>query len=140
MSANGVERRFTPRMQLRLPIDLSLATAIAPPEHVESLNISRRGVYLSTALPITAGAPVELRFTMPEEIIGKPERAWRCVGRVVRVDRPRRFWGRRGVGIQFDYYELVPAPDEIRLIKAKPRGVNARSKFLERAKNASSLN
>src|SRR5690348_6621937 len=140
MSSNGVERRFTPRMQLQLPIHLSLASAIAPPEHIESLNISRRGVYLSTALPITAGAPVELRFTMPEEISGKPERAWRCVGRVVRVDRPRRFWGRRGVGIQFDYYELVPAPADIRLLKTKPRSAKTRSKLLERAKRAVNFN
>lgn len=75
---------------------------------MRSLNISRRGVYLATALPISTGAAVELHFAMPEEISGKPERAWRCIGRVVRVDKPKRFWGRRGVGIQFDYYEIVP--------------------------------
>jgi hypothetical protein len=41
------------------------------------MNISRRGVYLATSLPVTAGMAVELQFTMPEEISGKPERAWR---------------------------------------------------------------
>lgn len=140
MNSNGVERRFTPRMQLQLPIHLSLASAIAPTEYVESLNISRRGVYLSTALPLTAGAPVELHFTMPEEISGKPERAWRCIGRVVRVDRPRRFRGHRGVGIQFDYYELVAMPADDRLNKAKPRSVKTRAKILERAKRVVNFN
>ena len=109
MTTKASDRRFTPRLDLHLPIQFRpvLNTAVAE-ESAQSLNISRRGVYLSTSLPVTMGTPVELQFTMPEEISGKPERAWRCVGRVVRVDKDGRLWGRRGVGIQFDYYELVP--------------------------------
>lgn len=109
MSTKGPDRRFTLRMELHLPIQFRpvLNSAVAG-ERAQSLNISRRGVYLSTSLPVSMGMPVELEFTMPEEISGKPERAWRCVGRVVRVDPGGRLRGRRGVGIQFDYYELVP--------------------------------
>lgn len=109
MTRKASDRRFTPRMDLRLPIQFRpVASSAAPEEIAESVNISRRGVYFSTGLPVTMGTPVELQFTMPEEITGKPERAWRCVGRVVRIDKHERPWGRRGVGIQFDYYELVP--------------------------------
>jgi hypothetical protein len=110
MSAKEPERRFTPRMDLHLPIHFRpvSTSAVRDEEKSQSLNISRRGVYLSTSLPVSMGQAVELQFTMPEEITGKPERAWRCVGRVVRVDKRGRLWGRRGIGIQFDYYELVP--------------------------------
>jgi hypothetical protein len=108
MNAYGPDRRYTPRMDLQLPIHFRPALDFAAEESSQSVNISRRGVYLATSLPVTMGMSVELRFTMPEEISGKPERAWRCVGRVVRVDKHGRLWGRRGVGIQFDYYELVP--------------------------------
>lgn len=109
MTTQGSDRRFTPRMDLHLPIHLRPISNFAfSEENAQSMNISRRGVYLSTSLPITMGTAVELQFTMPEEITGKPERAWRCVGRVVRVDKHGRLWGRRGIGIQFDYYELVP--------------------------------
>jgi len=44
---------------------------------------------------------------MPEEISGSPTTEWRCTGHVVRVepiDTPR---GKLGVGIQFDYYEIL---------------------------------
>jgi hypothetical protein len=106
------ERRLTPRMDLHLPINFRpVLNSTRHEEKAQSLNISRRGVYLATALPVTAGMAVELQFTMPEEITGKPERAWRCVGRVVRVDKRALRWGRCGVGIQFDYYELVPLSD-----------------------------
>jgi hypothetical protein len=108
MSKKDPERRFTLRMDLHLPIQFRpVLNSTVAEENAQSLNISRRGVYLSTSLPVTMGMPVELQFTMPEEISGKPERAWRCVGRVVRIDKHGRLWGRRGVGIQFDYYELV---------------------------------
>ena len=96
-------------MDLHLPIHFRpVLNSANHEEKAQSLNISRRGVYISTALPVTMGMAVELQFTMPEEITGKPERAWRCVGRIVRVDKRGRLWGRRGIGIQFDYYELVP--------------------------------
>lgn len=109
MTGKVPDRRFTPRMGLRLPIRFRPFSHIeVPQELTETVNISRRGVYFSTSLPVSMGATVELQFTMPEEITGKPERAWRCVGRVVRVDKHSRLWGRRGIGIQFDYYELVP--------------------------------
>jgi hypothetical protein len=44
---------------------------------------------------------------MPEEITGKPTTEWRCSGRVVRlqpVDTPQ---GKTGVGVEFDYYEIL---------------------------------
>jgi hypothetical protein len=109
MTMKKTDRRFTPRMDLHLPISFWPASnAAGPHEESQSLNISRRGVYLSTSLPVTMGTAVEMQFTMPEEISGKPERAWHCVGRIVRVDNRGRLWGRRGIGIRFDYYELVP--------------------------------
>lgn len=108
MSIRVPDRRFTPRMDLRLPIRFHpFSTFDVPEEAAETVNISRRGVYFSTSLPASKGMQVELKFTMPEEVSGKPERAWRCVGRVVRIDKNEGRWGRCGIGIEFDYYELV---------------------------------
>ena len=49
-------------------------------QQVESSNISARGVYFSTDLPLDIGARVEMFLTMPVEIAGKDSRLWRCTG------------------------------------------------------------
>jgi len=33
----------------------------------------------------SSGTPVEILMRMPEEIVGKPSRAWLCRGRIARV-------------------------------------------------------
>lgn len=46
---------------------------------------------------------------MPRKILGKPDSDWRCRGRVIRVDRNGLASGCVGLGVQFDYYELLSA-------------------------------
>jgi PilZ domain len=102
------ERRFTPRAALSVPITFrALTDPDAPEETAESVNFSRRGVYFATSMPLCEGTPVEMHFSMPEEISGKPKKEWKCVGRVVHVDVEGLPGGSYGVGVQFDYYELV---------------------------------
>jgi hypothetical protein len=105
-----VERRFTPRAELSVPVALRPAEDDSVPEQrVKSLNISRLGMYFASSLEIPEGTKIEMRFNMPREISGKPENFWLCIGRVIRVDRNRRPRGKFGVGVKFDYYELLTA-------------------------------
>lgn len=104
------ERRFTPRSDLAVFITLRpIADPPLPEQRVESVNISRRGMFFNTTAEIPKGTAVEMRFHMPPQISGKPDTEWRCMGRVIRVDRNGLPFGSVGVGVQFDYYELLSA-------------------------------
>jgi hypothetical protein len=64
-------------------------------------------VFFATNLPLSKGATLDLLVEMPEQITGVPVAQWLCTGHVVRVvpmDSPR------GVGVQFDFYE-IPRPE-----------------------------
>jgi hypothetical protein len=72
----------------------------------ESENLSQRGVFFATDLPLSKGTALDLLVEMPEQITGVPPAQWLCTGHVVRVvpiDSPQ---GSRGVGVQFDFYEV----------------------------------
>jgi hypothetical protein len=72
----------------------------------ESENLSQRGVFFATDLPLSQGASLDLLVEMPEEITGVPAAQWLCTGHVVRIvamDSPK---GAHGVGVQFDFYEV----------------------------------
>lgn len=82
-----VERRISQRFAFNLPVSLRDLSASR-----EALgftqDVSSRGVFLFTDMPITAGAEVELTLSMPSEItLGESMRV-RCKGRVLRVVSP----------------------------------------------------
>jgi len=73
---------------------------------VESTNLSQRGVFFAAELELSKAAALDLLVEMPEQITGVPTAQWLCTGHVVRVvpmDAPP---GQRGVGVQFDFYEV----------------------------------
>jgi hypothetical protein len=69
------------------------------------VNLSERGIYFATDSLLRKGETVEVFFNMPEEIIGEPTSGdapatwyeWR---------RSTPLAGSRGVGVQFDCYEV----------------------------------
>jgi len=87
-------------------------------QQVESSNISARGVYFSTDLPLDIGARVEMFLTMPVEIAGKDSRLWRCTGRVVRLQPRSPSQPKAGNGVEIHYYEVLD--------KARAAAANAR--------------
>lgn len=104
------ERRFTPRAHLTVSVRFRLAeNAELPEQQVESLNISRLGMYFESSSELAEGTAVEMNFNMPSEISGKREELWRCRGRVIRVDRKGMPPGKVGVGVKFDYYQRLSA-------------------------------
>lgn len=106
MRAN--DRRYTPRLALKIPVKFRLPAMPAFPEQIcESANISARGLYFRTALPLPLKTPLELILEMPEEISGKPPARLCITGRVARVEPPGPSNRQRGIGVMFLCYEAA---------------------------------
>jgi hypothetical protein len=101
------ERRLAERFGLKIPIRVRIAKPAAREHTAESLNISKRGIYFATDLPLRKGTPVHLAFEMPEEVTHKPASEWRCTGHVVHVEPNSSPQGRTCVGVGFDCYEIL---------------------------------
>ena len=104
-----LDRRFTKRQNLRIPLRIRIWKSDIPEKRAESLNLSQRGIFFAADSSLAAGEIVEILLKMPYEITGEPTTEWRCTGHVVRVepvDSPR---GRLGVGVHFDCYEVARA-------------------------------
>lgn len=100
------ERRLARRFIMRVPLRFRLLKDPSTPERAaDSMNISRRGVYFATDLNVSIGLPVQVRLTMPEEVVGSQAGEWCYTGRIVHADRLGSN-GTSGVGVQFLYYEV----------------------------------
>ncbi len=107
MEGYAIERRSSRRVQFKTALRVRLWKSGSTEQRAESENLSERGTFFATDAPLAIGSAVEILLKMPKEITGKPATAWRCTGRVVRlepVDTPR---GKLGVGVQFDCYEIL---------------------------------
>jgi PilZ domain len=101
------ERRLAERLALKIPLRVRIAKPVALDHTAESLNISARGIYLATDLPLCEGTPVHLVFVMPEEVTDKPASEWRCTGHVVHVEPNSSPQRATCVGVGFDCYEVL---------------------------------
>lgn len=104
------DRRFAHRFLLTIPLYFREWRTRTPEKAVESLNVSECGVYFETDTPPREGAMVQIRMEMPKEITGHGTAEWHCTGKVVGVRPTSRPGGSRGVGVRFDYYEILRAP------------------------------
>ena len=101
-------RRHTQRFDIALPLVVRLEDSLSAAQRdAVSSNISHRGVYFSTDLPVKVGARIEILLKMPETIVGRPVREWRCHARVVRVVPLPAPQEATGVGVEFIYYEVL---------------------------------
>jgi hypothetical protein len=100
------DRRSALRHRVKTPLRVRVWKSAIPERRAESENLSEHGLFFATDLSLRIGTVVEVRLKMPEEITGEPSTEWRCTGHVVHVaplDSPR---GARGVGVQFDCYQV----------------------------------
>ena len=71
------------------------------------MNISTRGVYFATDLPLCQGQLVQVLLRMPKEVSGKVVNERRFTGRVAHIHRNVFANGMSGVGVQFLFYEEI---------------------------------
>jgi len=98
------DRRLAERHALRTQLRLRVRKPEEPEQKVESENVSRRGVYFTTDLPLSEGMMLDVLLEMPERISGVRAAQWMCMGHVVRVEHNGNISGQRGVGVEFDFY------------------------------------
>jgi len=103
------DRRLAPRHDLRTPVRVRVRRFDSKEWLTQSENLSTNGVFVETDLPISAGAALDLFFEMPESVTGVPSAHWLCLGHVVRLVHGDAADPRRGVGVQFDCYEVSRA-------------------------------
>jgi hypothetical protein len=102
------DRRYNPRLDLRIPLQLHLKGMASTPEDIcESTNISARGVFFVTDVPLAKNAQLELVLEMPEAITGKPPARLRILAQVTRVEPVGPSSPKRGVGVKFLCYEAA---------------------------------
>jgi PilZ domain len=106
---SSIDRRMETRVNLCVPLKFRPVTDPPSGERTaESVNLSQRGLFFSTNVPLGLGSQVEVFITMPTEISGKPPAEVRCVGRVVHI-KPGSLLGKSGVGIRIERYEVLTA-------------------------------
>jgi hypothetical protein len=99
------DRRLSFRHNVRTDLRVRMRKFDAAEQRAQSENLSQRGVFFTSNLPINKGTSLDLLVEMPEQVTGVPPAQWLCTGHVVRVV-PTETEGKCGVGVQFDYYEV----------------------------------
>jgi Tfp pilus assembly protein PilZ len=100
------DRRLSRRYSLKTALRVRVRRSDGGERGAESENLSQRGVFFATDLPLSKGATLDLLVEMPEEVTGVPPAQWLCTGHVVRVVPSNSPRGAHGVGVQFDFYEV----------------------------------
>lgn len=110
---NSSERRLDPRVNISVPLRFrALNNPGATEQLAQSENISQRGVYFMTTVPLKIGTPVEVSLRMPQAIAGKATSDVRCVARVVHVNPSLAPGGKLGIGLHIERYEAKAAVSE----------------------------
>jgi hypothetical protein len=118
------DRRLSRRHNFRTDLRIRVRKSNAGELKAESQNLSQRGVFFATDLELSKGAALDLVVEMPEQITGVPAAQWLCTGHVVRVVPIKESTkGGRGVGVQFDFYE-VSRPERPQWVMAGVRGTS----------------
>ena len=103
--------RSKKRVSRRYPLETSMRLRVRKSGQaewsVESENLSETGTFSSTDMHLVIGSAVQIVLIMPQEISGMPTMERRCAGHVVRFQPGDTARGELGVGVQFDYYEIL---------------------------------
>lgn len=81
-----IEQRRSRRFELKLPVELVRAGAVALGKTGETRNMSSSGVLLSADAQVAIGDPIEYLITLPVPQGASPEVRLRCMGKVIRQD------------------------------------------------------
>ena len=100
------ERRIDTRVNICVPLRFRVLNNPGSTEQTaKSENISQRGMYFLTNVPLKVGTPVEVSLRMPQELAGKVASDVKCVARVVHVKPSSALGGLSGIGLHIERYE-----------------------------------
>ena len=100
------ERRIDTRVNIRVPLRFrALNNPGSTEQTAESENLSQRGMYFMTNVPMKVGTPVEVSLRMPQELAVKSSSDVKCVARVVHVRQSSAPGGLSGIGLHIERYE-----------------------------------
>jgi len=100
------ERRAAQRFDYQLPISIKVV-GIEGEVHGCTQDLSARGAFFYTEVPLTEGSEVEVTLHMPAEITLTESMHVRCRGKVLRVGR-QDCSTKIGVAVQLAGYEFLP--------------------------------
>jgi hypothetical protein len=100
------DRRRAQRHHVQTALRIRLWKSKLPEQRAESIDLSERGTFFVTDMPLHEGEAIEVLLKMPKEITGEPTTEWLCTGLVVRVQPVDSPNGKIGVGVRFDCYEV----------------------------------
>ena len=103
---NVAEKRRARRFSMALPVAVRAEEISKAEQKVQTRDVSSSGVYFEFSSPIEVGTTLEFVLTLPEEITKGSSVRIKCMGKVVRVDRPREGNG-LGVAATIERYEFV---------------------------------
>ena len=107
------ERRIDTRVNIRVPLRFwALNNPGSTEQAAESENISQRGLYFLTNVPLKIGTPVEVSLRMPQELAGKVASDVKCVAQVVHVRESSSPGGMSGIGLHIERYEAKASARE----------------------------
>lgn len=115
MVKNSSDRRICPRLPFKTAMRVRVWKSGPAERGAESVNLSETGTLFNTDMPVAIGSELEILLKMPEEITGKPSTEWRCAGHVVRLQSGGGPKGTIGVGVEFDYYQILRSRTDIPL-------------------------
>jgi PilZ domain-containing protein len=103
---NSSERRIDTRVNVRVPLRFrALNNPGSTEQTAQSENISQRGLYFMTSVPLKIGTPVEVCLRMPQELSGRVASDVKCVARVVHIRQSSAPGGLSGIGLHIERYE-----------------------------------
>ena len=103
---NSSERRIDTRVNVRVPLQFRVLNNPGSTEQMaQSENISQRGLYFLTSVPLKVGTPLEVSLRMPQELAGRVASDVKCVARVVHIRQSSAPGGMSGIGLHIERYE-----------------------------------
>lgn len=103
-------RRYGVKLPCRIKPRASRKSAVRPETEVETLDVSRGGLFFLASAEWTIGTAIEFELDLPALVVGKPLRI-RCRGTITRVVPQEE--GRMGIGATIDHYEYSPSTAQV---------------------------